>query len=47
MPELLFVLTLSALAVISNFIGATIAEVPLSKQTLGLALHATSMYPQN
>ena len=34
-------LVLSALPVISNFIGATIAEaLPLSKQTLGLALHA-------
>jgi zinc transporter, ZIP family len=43
MPEFLFVLTLSALPVISNFIGATIAEaLPLSKQTLGLALHAAA-----
>ena len=36
-------LVLSALPVISNFIGATIAEaLPLSKQTLGLALHAAA-----
>ena len=43
MPEFLFVLTLSALPVVSNFIGATIAEaLPLSKQTLGLALHAAA-----
>ncbi len=43
MPEFLFVLVLSALPVISNFIGATIAEAfPLSKQTLGLALHAAA-----
>jgi zinc transporter, ZIP family len=43
MPEFLFVLILSALPVISNFISATIAEaLPLSKQTLGLALHAAA-----
>lgn len=43
MPEFLFALTLSALPVISNFIGAMIAEaLPLSKQTLGLALHAAA-----
>ena len=41
MQELLFALTLSALPVASNFMGAMIAEaLPLSKQTLGLALHA-------
>lgn len=41
MQEFLFALTLSALLVISNFMGAMIAEaLPLSKQTLGLALHA-------
>ena len=43
LTEFLFVLVLSALPVISNFIGATIAEaLPLSKQTLGLALHAAA-----
>lgn len=43
LTEFLFVLVLSALPVISNFIGATIAEaLPLSKQTLGLALYAAA-----
>ncbi len=41
MQEFLLALTLSALPVVSNFMGAMIAEaLPLSKQTLGLALHA-------
>lgn len=43
MQEFLFAITLSALPVVSNFIGAMIAEVlPSSKQTLGLALHAVA-----
>jgi zinc transporter, ZIP family len=43
MQEFLFALTLSALPVVSNFIGAMIAEaLPSSKQTLGLALHAAA-----
>jgi zinc transporter, ZIP family len=43
MQEFLFALTLSALPVASNFIGAMIAEtLPSSKQTLGLALHAAA-----
>ncbi|MEH2196635.1 hypothetical protein [Nostoc sp.] len=41
MQAFIFALTLAALPVVSNFIGAMIAEaLPLSKQTLGLALHA-------
>jgi len=43
MPEFLFALTLSAMPVVSNFIGGIIAEaLPTSKQTLGLALHAAA-----
>lgn len=43
MQEFLFALTLSALPVASNFMGAIIAEaLPSSKQTLGLALHAAA-----
>jgi zinc transporter, ZIP family len=43
MQEFLFALTLSALPVVSNFIGAMMAEaLPSSKQTLGLALHAAA-----
>lgn len=43
MQEFLFALILSALPVVSNFIGAMIAEaLPSSKQTLGLALHAAA-----
>lgn len=43
MQEFLFALTLSALPVASNFMGAMIAEaLPSSKQTLGLALHAAA-----
>ncbi|MEH2022857.1 hypothetical protein [Nostoc sp.] len=43
MQEFLFALTLSALPVVSNFMGAMIAEaLPSSKQTLGLALHAAA-----
>lgn len=43
MEAFVFALILSALPVISNFIGALLAEaLPLSKQTLGLALHSTS-----
>jgi ZIP family zinc transporter len=43
MPEFLFAIALSALPVVSNFLGAMIAEaLPLSKQTLGLALHAAA-----
>jgi zinc transporter, ZIP family len=43
MQEFLFTLTLSALPVVSNFVGAMIAEtLPSSKQTLGLALHAAA-----
>jgi len=43
MSDFLFALTLSALPVVSNFIGAMIAEaLPFSKQTLGLALHAAA-----
>ncbi len=43
MHGFIFALILSALPVISNFIGAMLAEaLPLSKQTLGLALHAAS-----
>lgn len=43
MQEFLIALTLSALPVVSNFIGAMIAEaLPLSKHTLGLALHAAA-----
>ncbi|MEH2163607.1 MAG: hypothetical protein V7K38_21855 [Nostoc sp.] len=41
MQAFIFALTLADLPVISNFIGAMIAEaLSLSKQTLGLALHA-------
>ncbi|MEH1783566.1 MAG: hypothetical protein V7K67_26405 [Nostoc sp.] len=43
MQEFLFALTLSALPVVSNFMGAMIAEaLPSSKQTLGFALHAAA-----
>ncbi|CAN1210139.1 Zinc/iron permease [Tumidithrix helvetica PCC 7403] len=43
MQTFIFALILSALPVVSNFIGATIAEaLPLSKHTLGLALHAAT-----
>ncbi|MGJ5632110.1 hypothetical protein [Nostoc sp. CALU 1950] len=46
MQEFLFALTLSALPVVSNFMGAMIAEaLPSSKQTLGLVArrrHRTS-----
>lgn len=43
MSEFLFALTLSAMPVVSNFIGGIIAEaLPTSKQTLGLALHAAA-----
>ncbi|MEH1866910.1 MAG: zinc/iron permease [Nostoc sp.] len=43
MQEFLFALTLSALPVVSNFMGAMLAEaLPSSKQTLGLALHAAA-----
>jgi zinc transporter, ZIP family len=43
MQEFLFALTLSALPVVSNFMGAMLAEaLPLSKRTLGLALHAVA-----
>ena len=43
MQGFIVALILSALPVISNFIGAMLAEaLPLSKQTLGLALHAAS-----
>jgi ZIP family zinc transporter len=39
----LLVLMLSALPVVSNFMGAMIAEaLPLSKQTLGIALHTAA-----
>jgi zinc transporter, ZIP family len=41
MPQFLFALVLATLPVISNFIGAMIAEaLPVSNQSLGLALHA-------
>lgn len=41
MSEYLIVLSFAALPAISNCIGGTLAEVvPLSKRTLGLALHA-------
>lgn len=41
MPQFLFALVLATLPVISNFIGAMIAEaLPASNQSLGLALHA-------
>lgn len=41
MPQFLFVLILAALPVVSNFMGAMIAEaLPVSRQSLGLALHA-------
>lgn len=43
MQAFISALILSALPVISNFMGGMIAEaLPLSKQTLGLALHAAS-----
>jgi zinc transporter, ZIP family len=43
MPQFLFVLTLAALPVVSNFMGAMIVEaLPVSKQSLGLALHAAT-----
>jgi ZIP family zinc transporter len=43
MQAFIFVLILSALPVVSNFIGAMLAEaLPLSKQTLGLALHSAA-----
>jgi zinc transporter, ZIP family len=41
MPQFLFVLVLASLPVLSNLIGAMIAEaLPGSNQSLGLALHA-------
>lgn len=43
MQEFLFAIALSSLPVVSNFIGAMMAEaLPTSKQTLGLALHAAA-----
>ena len=43
MQKFLLALMLSALPVVSNFMGAMIAEaLPLSKQTLGFALHAAA-----
>ena len=43
MQEFLFAIALSAFPVVSNFIGAMMAEVlPSSKQTLGLGLHAAA-----
>ncbi|PSB26284.1 zinc/iron permease [Stenomitos frigidus ULC18] len=43
MQVFFFAITLSALPVVSNFMGAMLAEaLPLSKRTLGLALHAVA-----
>jgi ZIP family zinc transporter len=43
MQGFLLAITLSALPVVSNFIGAMLAEaLPLSKRTLGMALHAVT-----